>query len=83
MRPWLIQLGAAPVENREELGAMQFILGPEKFLDEIWRLRRAGNRTPKPRSRSWPASCFDEAQSGYVLAQDQKPKVIQMRGRAK
>ncbi len=60
-----------PTDAREELGAMAFILGPDKFVDEIWRLRRAGRRIPKPRSLSWPKTC--RTATGYVLANPPAP----------
>lgn len=56
-----------PSEAREHMAAMLFFMGRDKFVDEIWRLRRAGKRTPKPRSLTWPKTCRTE--KGYVLAQ--------------
>jgi hypothetical protein len=71
--PWFVTLGRSTitVENREEISAMAFILGPDKFVDEIWRLRRAGKRIPKPRSLSWPKTC--RTATGYVLANSPAP----------
>lgn len=57
-----------PTESREELSNAQFLLGPKKYLDFIWRERvkaSSGPLRPKARSHSWPITCRTE--KGFVL----------------
>ena len=78
MRPWLFQFSPyISHENREELMAMVFIMKQAAYLDEIWRLRRVGNRARKPRSLSWPETC--RTAKGYVLRTGEETNVLPIR----
>lgn len=81
MRYWLIQLPLmVPTESREELAMTAHNLSNADYTDVIWACR-VSEKPPKKRARSksWPASIFDKALKGYILATDKPSNVTPIR----
>lgn len=43
-----------PTQAREELGAAQFVLGPESYPDWVWKEREKSSTPPPKSSGAWP-----------------------------
>ena len=58
-----------PTESRAELYRLQQVCAAYglSYTDLIWRDRCHFTQRQRPKSKSWPASCFDKIKRGYVL----------------
>ena len=80
MRPWLVQIGPmfVPADAREELAHTAHNLTPEQYSDVIWAERSLGIQSKRPRSKSWPPSCYSKALKGYVLPSPAPSNITRM-----
>lgn len=83
MRPWILQLGPLLVSSdaRQELAMTAHNLTTDDYRNIIWAERDLPIKRKRPRSRSWPSSCYDKALKGYVLAQVPASNVRQLQRR--
>jgi len=69
-----------PTENRDILMEMAHNRTARQYVDLIWVERNKANPAPvKARSKSWPASCYDKGERGYILATCQPSNVTPIR----
>jgi len=69
-----------PTENRDILVEMAHNRTVQQYADLIWQERVKQNPPAKrARSKSWPASCYDKAQRGYILETSRPSNVTPIR----
>ena len=68
-----------PTDARDTLSMMAHNRTQQQYTDLIWA-ERVMLKPPakRARSKSWPVSCFDKVQRGYVLAQESASNVTKL-----